>query len=62
MMSPQQEEIRERKRNPVHIVPSIPTPRAPAPEIKAPEIDDLLDEIDNILKKKLPERYNPCKC
>lgn len=62
LMSPQQEEIRERRRSPVHIVPDIPAPRAPAPEIRAPKIDDLLNEIDDLLRKKLPERYDPCKC
>jgi hypothetical protein len=65
MMSPQQEEIRERRRtphNPIHIVPPIPTPSIPTPEIRAPKIDDLLEEIDDLLRKKLPDRYDPCKC
>ena len=60
-MSPQQEEIqRERRRSPVRM--PIPVPSVPAPEIRAPKIDDLLGEIDDLLKKKLPERYDPCKC
>ena len=52
------EEIQERKRE-KHRAPVTHTPE---PEIKAPKIDDLLGEIDDLLKKKLPERYDPCKC
>jgi hypothetical protein len=52
------EEIRERKKE-KHRVPVAHTP---TPEINAPKIDDLLGEIDELLKKKVPERYDPCKC
>ena len=58
LLGPQQEEIRERHRSPMRV----PVPMEPAPEIRAPKIDDLLGEIDDLLKKKLPERYDPCKC
>jgi hypothetical protein len=61
LMSPQQDEIKERRRSPVRI-PSMPVPRAPVPEIRAPKIDDLLGEIDDLLKKKPPPRYDPCNC
>jgi len=57
-----QEEIQERRKAPVNRMPNLPTPSIRGPEIRAPKIDDLLSKIDDVLKKKLPERYNPCKC
>jgi len=52
------EEIRERKKEKNRG----PVSQKPTPEIRAPKIDDLLGEIDDLLKKKVPERYDPCKC
>lgn len=52
------EEIRERRKEQHRQ----PVKNTPVPEIKAPKIDDLLGEIDDLLRKKVPERYDPCHC
>lgn len=52
------EEIRERKKERYRA----PVTHTPTPEIRAPKIDDLLGEIGELLRKKVPERYDPCKC